>query len=544
MTKRRRINLRGRAQVTGLRTPPGTPSRAVPRRVSVSSSSGSDAMMELAEAAGEMASGNPIMAGLRTGAVIYNQFNPPQTKKRNMTINALSGRSAMKKSGQIKQKRSRQVIVSKGLAAKVKKVIEGQHARGIYISEGAGFVGSQYTPSNNTAFLGRFGLTTGDYAGQIKYFLQPGFIPLIKQALWFGGLINNINSSNIPENSSDLQGHPMIWFLPKEIVHVASILFNGKSQIAGGNDWDYNNVAGNFFTEGAELTATPDGGSYKGLKIFVKNSFVEMKFQNTCNRKVKITLYHCTPKRKFISASALNHLYDCIGSESGLAAGIKREGTNKTYETNAAAAINALLYDHNFEPKVSPMFNAAYDYQRVELFIAPGETMVTQVQGPKNATIDFTKFYDTGVGGGENSGGKYGTMAPGCGVHTLIKMEYDDQLFDNTNGIAASTNWVVCNQSNLGDASGPVDQYVYAPVIVSYKKFYEVKSPEITGGYKLSGASQRVILNNKKPAYHFNQITPGVTRNVGASAFAAKLTYAFDEENPAAPLTGGIAEFL
>lgn len=499
----------------------------------------------IVSAVADIAMGNYVGAAVTAGAQMMD--SKPIQKKSYMTINALSGRSAIKKKGSISQKKSRQVKVSKNLADKVKKVIEGQTARGLYVSEGAGFIGAQYTTANSSVDLFQLAYTAGDYNNQIKYFKSPGYTTNPKSCLWFTGLINNIDGSNVPQNSGDLTGHPLLWFVPEEILHVASILFNGKSHVVSPfNDYNWNVSTGNFFTDGAELTAVADSISTKGLKIMVKNSFVEMKIQNTSNRKVKLTLYHCTPKRKFISDNALQSLYNAVKGECGISSGVRREGMMKTTETSAISAVNSVLYDHNFEPKISPGFSNGWTYERVELFIAPGETMVTNVQGPKNAMIDFTKFYDVVTGDGEGVGNKMGLVAPGCGVQTMIKLEYDDQLFDFANGeLLTPKNWVVTNQSNLGDASGPVNNYVYAPVVISYKKFYEIKSPEITGGYKLSGTSQKVQLNAKKLSYHFNQVSEGITRNAfGSGTGIAKLTYAFDEENPAAPLTGGIAKFL
>lgn len=496
-------------------------------------------------AVADIATGNYVGAAVTAGAQVMD--SKPIQKKSYMTINALSGRSAIKKKGRISQKKSREVKVSKNLSEKVKKVIEGQTARGLYVSEGAGFIGAQYTTANSSSDLFQTAYTAGDYSNNFKYFKSPGYTTNPKSCLWFTGLINNIDGSNVPQNSGDLTGHPLLWFVPKEILHAASMLFNGKSQVISAfSDYNWNTATGNFFTEGAELTAVADSISTKGLKIMVKNSFVEMKFQNTSNRKVKLTLYHCTPKRKFIAENALQCMWDAIRGESGISSGVRREGTLKTTESSVTSAVNSVLYDHNFEPKVSPGFSNGWTYERVELFIAPGETLVTNVQGPKNAMIDYNKFYDSATGGGEGSANKMGLVAPGCGVQTMIKLEYDDQLFDFANGeLLTPKNWVVTNQSNLGDATGPVNNYVYAPVIVSYKKFYEIKSPEVTGGYKLSSTSQKVILNSKKPAYHFNQVSEGITRNAfGSGTGICKLTYAFDEENPAAALTGGIAKFL
>jgi len=155
----------------------------------------------------------------------------------------------------------------------------------------------------------------------------------------------------------------------------------------------------------------------------------------------------------------------------------------------------------------------------VKLSIAPGENLMSTLKGPSRKYV-FNNFQT------ETSGSTLGAIK-GHTVFTLIKLVYDTQIFDRVSGSTAF-NWVPTNHSNLGPAASPENNKIYAPVIVTYKKYFKMLSPPVTGGSVVT-ATANVQLNNMKDVYCFHQplqIYHSATPN------NAKLTYKIDEESP------------
>lgn len=489
-------------------TPPSSGKR---RRRSSTSSSGSLRSALGYGAAVAAVTGNPMTAEVLSGAsYMVDMFNEAETQtsgssKLNMH-NRQAGKASSSRKGKLKLTgKKKPVKVSKELAKKVKKVIDGQDYRGTYLTDKQMYI--DYKSSSNAATSGYFDQklpNIGAYSGCVSNTFIPIGMPGRVCQWWAAGQANAVGS--VPA------GYDWTHFSPLKILDAASVLWNRKRR-----NPDYSFGGGNFTVDARIATGVPDSGSLtapdkKNFKIHVENAYAKFQVKNITQRRIYLTFYHCTAKQKFASGTPLSIYKDAIIEELGganLDNGGILEGKNAGESIEQQSA-NYIL-NPSMEPNALPAFTNVYSYQKVIINIGPGETHEHTVQGPKGFDLDFAKLWD----GGQDKGG---FMYKACTVQTMVKMELDQVFAQTTSGPFYAP---VSYPSQL-----PTGNF-QCPVAITLKENYTLRCPKISGFIKqaiVAGSTQ--MLNLKKRS--FAALNVGSTPIIGQYAIQG----VFDEEQP------------
>jgi len=146
-------------------------------------------------------------------------------------------------------------------------------------------------------------------------------------------------------------------FMPSDILHAASVMWNGKSD--------------------STTRAYNDSGNFnsKNVKIRVVNSYVQHTIRNNGQGEVRYSVYTCAPKDKGLDGGVPSFVWD------------------KAYTTAfAAGSVNSGLsiYSLGERPTKFKSFNDQYKSSVEQFVLAPGQTKTWSTQGPKDFEIDYT----------------------------------------------------------------------------------------------------------------------------------------------------------
>jgi len=251
-------------------------------------------------------------------------------------------------------KRKRVVKVSKGLRAKIQKVVDGGHYHGKYIATYYGAIYSSDRSLNNGNPLKE---------GAYSEFINLGEAGMGNITYWSRPVVNA---------SQYQEGLDFNFFSPARVLDAASILWNSKTATQA-----YRVVTKNFTSRHAE-TGVPFNRGAAGVKIFVKNSWVEFELVNASSQRCKeITLNICTPKVKWAEAGPVQTFRDAYVNMQG----------DSTFVGDGPCSFQ--MY-----PKRFKQFNIMWKVETVKFCIEAGQTIKYRLQGPKNTMYDFDKFND------------------------------------------------------------------------------------------------------------------------------------------------------
>ena len=418
--------------------------------------------------------------------------------------NSQAGRASSSKKGSVKlSAKKKPVRVSKELAKKVKKVMDGQDYRGTYLTDKQMYIDFKTSSAAGSAAspfdlkIPNIGSLTNQYSNS---FIGTGLPGRVCQ-WWGAGQANGVGV--VPA------GFDFTHFSPLKIIDAASVLWNKKFRSA-----DYSIQTGNL-TIDADTSGNPDNGTAalpekKNFKIHVENSYCKFLIKNTCQRRMLITFYHCTQKQKFADDTPLTVFHESIVQELGgvnLDNGgiLEAKNSDNLNQNIANYALNP-----SFEPNALPSFNNMYKYQKTIVNIGPGETHEHAVQGPKGYDLDFSKLWN-GIDD------KAGAMYKATTVQTMIKMELD-QAFTKT---IAFPHYAPTNFPSVI----PTADY-QCPLSITLKENYTLRCPKISGFLTRSVAvNTPQTLNLKKKS--FAALNVGSTPGSGFT-----LQGVFDEEQP------------
>lgn len=449
--------------------------------------------------------------GAVVGGHFGRQFSETDLPQQNMVrrnaniVNRQANRAAMKTKGHKNLKsvvgRKRNVKVSKSLRDKVKKVIEGAKMYGQYNTVVQGVVG-----------LARSAVANNDYPNQ----------PVGAYAFnrWYsrqGSSTNTGNSRNIFQgliqgSATMVVGDDFLHFTPLRMLDAVSVLWNSKAVSK-----DYTLQTGNFSLNTINATRAPSALGTPALpapgpfKVHVINSFVKYEMRNTSQRLLYVNFYNCVPKVSYPEAAPLDTLYGGLVAEADSATEIKRIH----YNFGAGGNIDFLFNNPNLHPNMVDKFNSVYKYEKMEMSIAPGETCVHYVQGPKNLDYDFGKLFN----GGDSKIGYLNKHSVAC----LIEVKPDLEM------ASAGVPVVV---TGAGRWVFPTTGSILDPLAVEITHTYKMSMPEASGFYTTALVANQVQpLNLRKPSLAFGDFTIDPTEGT--------LVYdRIDEENPPDPIAG------
>lgn len=449
-----------------------------------------------------------IQAGLVGAEMVVDMFMDASTQasgssKLNMH-NSQAGKASVRVKGKAKlASTKRPVKVSRQLAKKVKKVMNGQDYRGTYITDKQMYIDFKTTNTNPTDGFADTKTSIGAYGPVVTNSFIPAGMPGRVCQWWAAGQANG--PGVVPP------GFDWTHFSPLKILDAASVLWNRKRRNA-----DYSFGGGNFTVSADLSSGVPNSGTNilpdkKNFIIHVENAYAKFLVKNTSQRRMYLTFYHCVPKQKYALSTPLQAYKESIEQEIGgtsLANGGILEGKNAG-EGFSQQSANYFL-NPSMEPNALPSFTNVYKYQRVMINIGPGETHEHTIQGPKGYDLDFAKLWDAQLDKG-------GFMYKNTTIQTMVKMELDQVMAKTTNGPFYAP---VSYPSTI-----PTGDY-QCPVAITLKENYTLRCPKISGFIQqayVAGATQ--MLNLKKRS--FAALNVGSTPSTGYA-----IQGVFDEEQP------------
>mgnify|MGYP000468274541 CR=1 FL=1 len=496
------------------------------KRSETSSSLFSDAATIIASGVGGYVGGGPTGAAVSMIDAATQTYNdkmdvdvPQRRMSRKQNVNSLAHRGSIARIGRVTQKRSKDVKVGRQFRKKVKEVVDDKSV-GIFVRREKGFICESFEDNTMGANLLRIGgRIIGSLIDQVAQ-TRTGSNNPYHRCYWTASMFHYIDASDFPQwDGGVATDGDLSFFTPTQVWDVASKLF-GSKQVNTTEETITDNIS-------ATISDTTARVSTQGMKIEVDESFVEFTIQNELQRRAYITIYHCTPKKKVLNATPLTTLLNAIAEEAGPTSGVDNAGNMKwpdnTWSTNIK--INWMFQNADLEPKLIASFDSNWKYEKVDIALMPGEKICHTLKGPKNAMYDYDKFKSEG--GVE----QYGSIWKGLGVHTMMKVTYDEQY---TNNVRSTVNQkAFINSSNAGGAGTTMSKNnkAYCPISLTTKTYYKINVPDIAGGNVLTGAANpRVTLSNRRFRSAFWQIPQ--EDGFPATNAGRPIIDIFDEENP------------
>lgn len=398
------------------------------------------------------------------------------------TTNMLASRAAKKVTGQKAlrgMKGKKKVRVAPGLRKKIKQVVEADKLYGEYHTVRIGHVGVVRDKDSPTV---QFGVSNqGGYAASSVSMTIPANTPTDWRTLWTGMCTTGITVA---------QGDDFQFFTPLKIMDAASVLWNEK-----GSNKDYINQAGNIsmpvsLTTGAEVGGgTAANPTFQLTKIHLINAFVELELTNLSNRRMYVKLYMCVPRVTAVDNPPLGLLDQALRQEtSGANTAYFRAGTTfgGTLSQN-----DLLLLNPQFGPAQSPIFNATYKYETVEITIQPQETVLHSVQGPRNLTYDFNKLHS-------GSTDLAGRLWKKSSVAMMVEIVYDMVSLAS----AQQTGRFVPNATTV------VDDVMSMPLSIEMRETFKMSMPDNIGFIqRTAGIGTSMPLNMRKTSKAWGNFT-------------------------------------
>lgn len=416
------------------------------------------------------------------------------------TTNMLAGRAAMKKSGKIKNiKKGKKVKVPAKLRNQVKEVLKGGQFTGTYntVSQGTiGLIGVNDVSSSTTLYVA----STGVYSTIVT--ADVSVIPTYTNTggpawVYWGAMFSGPASATLYNNQFE-------HFSPMQFLDAASKLWNNKY---GTGDSYYVNSSGNIRLDVIKSTGAPTsvslgatGAQNAPLKLNIVNSYAKYTLKNNSLRSYKVEIFHCTPKLKFPVKRALTDLFETVTAELG---GVEGDGTvssgvpiGSTFlvgvSSNTVQGAGATVMQHiDFDPKDSPQWRSRWNYQKVTIAIAAGETCEHSIQGPRNTLLDFSKITQINAEAQQT----IPTFCKGYSASVFMRV-----LPDMVTSTDAATYNFTGNFSNAEAGAGSSTGQIALPIAVQVQQGFAIKVPEQVGFIQkavAAGEPQWLNMNRK-----------------------------------------------
>lgn len=127
--------------------------------------------------------------------------------------------------------------------------------------------------------------------------------------------------------------------------------------------------------------------------IHVVNSYVVTEFANMSHRTVWITIYECmykSPRQSLEITGAVDHWQKCLVDDA--TGGIAKNGANGYLGTGIPVYTKL-----GATPGQTSNFSKLFKYTTRNIVLEPGQRFVHHIQGPKNTTYDYSKFFVNSV---------------------------------------------------------------------------------------------------------------------------------------------------
>lgn len=250
------------------------------------------------------------------------------------------------------------------------------------------------------------------------------------------------------ECSTDNNGKLFEQFTPSQIWDAAGVLFNAKTL---SNDWEFNQAVG------------AGNNPRYAQPIHVINSHTTFEFKSTSSHVITVEMYICSPKGNSVTATA-NDLVN--SSENSI--------NHMYYYLNSAAAVTAGTFDlMKNEGATSAMWtdlHKQYNVLKVTIKLNPGEHKKHFLQGPKNRTVDGTKYL--------NDAGTY--LSTSRFQKTVFFRTINDPTVSDVNTGTTATNTIGRWPSNYRGG-----------VAMRQKRVIRVRMPETTEGSSIALMSEQ-----------------------------------------------------
>lgn len=445
--------------------------------------------------------------------------------------NSQAGRASMKKTGKIKNiRKGKKVRVPAKLRKQVKQVLAGGQYTGTYntVSQGTiGIIAVNDVSTSTTIYVAASGTYNSIVAADVS--VIPQYTNTAGPAwVYWGASMTGPASATIFQNQFE-------HFSPMQFLDAASKLWNNKYGVA---ESYYVNSDNNIILDVIKSTGVPSatnasvtGAQNAPLRLNIQNSYAKYTLKNNSLRSYKIEIFHCTPKLKFPTKRALTDLFQTCQAElsgvdaSGVVATAQRGAVFMVgASTNSTVAAAASLMQHiDFDPKDSPQWRSRWNYQKVTIVIAAGETCEHSIQGPKNTILDFSKVTNTA-----GSGTQEQIIPSFCkGFSTSVFFRVLPDMVTATD----ATQYNISSQLTNAEAAafGSTGQ-VQLPIAVQVQQGYSIKVPEQAGFIQravAAGTPQWMNMNRRMKRYDSMCVDP--TKDI---------TYAAaQEEQPSNPTT-------
>lgn len=417
--------------------------------------------------------------------------------------NKLAQRATMTKAGHVKVRNNKKKKLAPKFVKAVKQAMDSDKAYGEYVVTRQGVIGNFQARNSSLGPAIATG-NIGAYAAQLLVYGPQSFTYPLNAISWWNGMTRRdgaIDGFNV--GNTIAAGDDWNFFSPMRFLDAASVLWNQK--VIGS---DYTLAAGNFATLAQNPTAFP--GLTPGFKFDIINSFVTFEVKNNTQRAMIVKFYHLTPKLAYPDDLPLQSLRESVTNSLN----------DNKIRVGAVNTENQLMTDPALRLKVLEGFNQMWDYQIIDVKIAPGETCKHSLQGPRNTEYVSNKLYTSGDE-------KNRFLKKGWSVSVMASVLNDQEI-----GISASR-FVVGRPiaATTFDATATLSQ-LKNPISIETKEHYKLRVPNMKTFVSnvVAGQVQAENLNRTIYAYQNTPVRRDATE-------AAALAYtSWDEENPAAPI--------
>jgi len=423
------------------------------------------------------------------------------------TINKLANRASRTVRGKkvlrtVKGKRK--LRVSKRLRKKIKQVVQADKLYGEYHTTRIGQIGVVRDKDSTQVQLGTTA-NAGGYGVTPMFTVIPSNTCYDWRVLWNGMCTSGI----VVDQGDDFQ-----FFTPLKILDAASVLWNEK-----GPNKDYGNVTGSFVTQvslttGAETTGgTAADPSAQLMQIHLINSFVEFEITNLSNRTVYMKMYFCVPSIRFPESLPLECFDQALRQEtSGTHTAFFKHGS---VFAGTQTQNDGILLNPSVGPARSPIFSSTFKYETVEYTIKPQETVLHSLQGPKNLTFDYNKFFNANQD-------QTGKMWKKSSVSLMVELVYDMQTLNT----AQQAGRFMPNTTVLPD------DIIAFPIAIEMRETFKLSMPENTGFIQRTvAAGTSMPLNMRKKILAYGNFTNQIN-------FASAVPGDYGVRNEEDPLVG------
>lgn len=188
--------------------------------------------------------------------------------------------------------------------------------------------------------------------------------------------------------------------MPEVLLHAASVLFNGKADSQSSREIGVTTNIGMDNAPGTGIipvTSPIAGKQYLGCsaKFNVINSYEKYHMKNNTQQTLKVRAYTCQIKN--VQSNVSTTVIDPNGATT--ANQVTMDQTPTVGWTNSLATqtgknvAGADIYRIGMRPESDPLWKKNWSFEVTEVILDPGQSHSFNIQGPKNMTLDYQKFY-------------------------------------------------------------------------------------------------------------------------------------------------------